>query len=78
MFSNRETGFDIWFKIWGQNREWRIGKTNDYWYINLDMLDGDYPPAEGWQAAESAARYSLSLVHRGVVLPVPKTAYFYE
>ena len=78
MFSNLQTGFDIWFKIWGECREWRIGRTNNYWYINLGMLEGDYPPAEGWVTAESGTRYGLSLVQPGVILSVPKLAYFYE
>ena len=34
------------FKMWYNEGEWRIGGTNDYYYVNKD--DGETPPMAGW------------------------------
>ena len=67
-------GFDLWYKIWSTHREWRLGKTNDYYYI----FDGEseHPPKSGWELASVVQqRYSpfaASLIHPGVRLPAPR------
>jgi hypothetical protein len=67
-------GFDLWYKIWGTHREWRLGKTNDYYYI----FDGEseHPPKSGWELASAVQQrnppFGASLIHPGVQLPAPR------
>ena len=42
LYTNEQTGFSIWYN----QGEWRIGKTNDYYYVNKS--DDENPPITGW------------------------------
>ena len=47
--------------------QWRIGKTNDYWYVVSS--DSSVCPSSGWQPA--AELVSAGLCHNGIVGPAP-------
>jgi hypothetical protein len=81
MWSNKSTGFDLWFRIWGdaKHAEWRIGRSNDYYYI-IGVNDNlEHPPTDGWLTA--VARYEKMGVdpggesRRGVQAPNPKLVF---
>jgi len=50
-------GIDLWFRSWG---EWRIGRSNDYYYIV--MSHDALAPNEGWVLATEKAHPGMVVV----------------
>ncbi|GAB5363702.1 hypothetical protein AAMO2058_000906600 [Amorphochlora amoebiformis] len=73
----KDPSFYIWFRM-EHGGHWRIGKTNDYYYMTSS--NGDLPPTEpsSWELGSEAFGGSYARCNNNAVGPNPKLTFFFD